>query len=573
MSRTTTPAPASASASAPAPPPNAVMRAARAFLSGAAMAHDVRREVRTFLLGFVPRRRRIVLSRALRKLRHHTVAPALHYLNAGGRRAGALTLFFAVEAADVRVVFPQLDAELSLGLLRVGAEIVRGSLDTVTAHPHVGAWVRAEKLALTLASVPSATSPSTPGLAPGPSASSPLAGEPKAKTKGTAKGKAGGKVLRAVELPGPLFIEAKAPFDPAIGIAGLYHRNAEHKLEPRKTILDLEVAFPPLPLSAHAPQLAGTGSAGLKSGPSTSLSVNTDALLLCAQRAKESISPNPRLHLGPHLGPHVHGNGHEHNRSSTAGKGQSPAGAERDDTEPASDTHHDDDDGRHDYTHDRDRDRDREQQYHVPDIQPRQNPAAMLKSLRICIPLIRIASHVTSARDTLSPLSSKVKAARAPGTGPAQVSGYAIEARLRSFALECAIGGTVQKGDRHAEWFGRNANLKATAKVGFEKLDVDVSSMESESGSGECGLPTSDPGRVTHLMCRFLQASPDRCVSWSSPLPACMSRLPGCPAGSTRCSRQRPPAQPSPGQNEPTICSLRKTAASTASWWRQTLAA
>jgi len=349
----------------------------------------------------------------------------------------------------VRVVFPQLDAELSLGLLRVGAEIVRGGLDAVSAHPHVGAWVRAEKFALTLASVPSATSPSTPGLGPGPPASSSLAEEPKAKVQ--AKVKARGKVLRAFELPGPLFIEAKAPFDPAIGIAGLYHRNAEHKLEPRKTILDLEIAFPPLPLSAHAPQLAGSGSS-LKSGASTSLSVNTDALLLCAQRAKDSISPNPRLHLGPHLGPHVHGHEHSHSRASGAGGGQSQAGAEHDDTGAPSGTHHD---GRHDFTGDR------EQQYHVQDIQPRQNPAAMLKSIRICIPLIRVASHVTSARDTLSPLSSK------DAKGQGRVSGYSMEARLRSFALECAIGGKVHKGDKHVEWFGRNASLKATALFSF----------------------------------------------------------------------------------------------------------
>lgn len=406
-----------------------IYHASRAF-------HSVRRQVRSALLDSLPRRYRVQIARAMRFCRHRLLQPFLHSLNTLARRMNYISALVALEMKDIRIECSEIGASLSLDTARTGLELVRGS------ESHLSAWLRLEGLVTALV------------------AASQAENEPKATSKKTAK-----DIRRPLRIAGPVVLEARADFDNEIGIASLYHRNADHDLEPRKTILDAKIMFPRIHQLKHdrhsrsdgkerTDQTRQPGSLrSRKQEVEGSVEIRLDDLLDFAERFKRSVQPD--LHFDPHMKLHMHARNKASECIEPSREGslyesdaESIGGAKRLDTRSLSPENAF---PRH-YTH-----------QHA--IRPQQNPVAMLKSLHLCIPLITATS---SFRLGDGEHAEKPKQ---------RMGGYANKLRLRGLAMELAIGPTLREGNRHIEWFGRQSLLKGSAKVGFESCDLEVTAI------------------------------------------------------------------------------------------------
>lgn len=373
----------------------------RTLWNTASLLHDLRRSLRHAIYRALPlpyRRRLAQLSRAFR---HRVVAPLLSFFNTLGRYLTLAAAFFALELSDVSIRIPEVGCEVKIDLLRAGMELIRSS------NSHIGAWTKIEGVSL-LVFYPEGTRTRSTGR----SASDPSSPQPTAFST---------KPSVAFALLGPLLIDARAAFDASVGLAGLYHRNAEGKIEPRRNILAVTISFPEVALT---PILRQPSKLSFEEDRS-SLKLRINHLLQLGERLK-CVEVRPTL--GPHLGPHLHAKpGSEqslhdlHTASSSLHASRPP-----------------------------------------PPITPRQNPAAMLQSFKFSLPSLLLESHL----DTV-PAQDSVLLRTQP-------SSYTVQARMKGFAAELAIGGTISKSDKHAEWFGRQAGLKATARLGFERFDVEA---------------------------------------------------------------------------------------------------
>jgi hypothetical protein len=352
------------------------------FLAAVSVIHDLRRSLRRSLVAALPIKCRKRLARDLRVIRHSFITPVLTHVNAIARSCNIISHFIAVEVSDIVLSIPRSNTSVSCGLLRFGVDLTRGK------NSYIGAWLRVEKL--DVAAVGTAISSESVKASP--------------------------ESLRtALALPGPLILEGKAVFDPAIGMAGLYHRNLSGKIEPRKCTLDLAAAF-----------IVPTASPKSKGHIPTSIYLNIRHLIELELCVKSSMQPRPHPHFGPHLGPHLH----------------SRHGSETGDTDSID-----------------------EATRVIEPISARQNPLALLKSFRLTVPLVVAETEVSK-------------------TGKME-NGYFVDAALRGVAIELEVGGTARSTDKHVEWFGRNAALKGTAKLGFEKLETNIKTVLHKSSSSK----------------------------------------------------------------------------------------
>ena len=352
----------------------AYKRLAWSCLAAIAFTHELRRSLRRFIIRSTPQQYARHLSRISRNFRRRVVAPMLSHINTLARLCNKLFNFIAFEITDTTIEIAQIQAEFKLDLLRVGVEISRGRKSCL------GAWIRAEGAALSIL-------------------------PPQNLTKGQKDiySSEQAESNRAFELPGAVLFEAEAFFDPAIGMAGLYHRTIAGRIEPRKTILDVSIAF-----------CGPKRSVEEKNSATPSLSFCAEPLVQLLDRIR-AIS---KIWTYPHSS---QGSGLQASSLSKSNLSEGQIGASG-----------------------------------SPLASTGQNPLAMLKSIRIGIPLIRVKTGM--------PLTSISDEKRR----------YSLEINWRGCALECAVGGKISKEDKHSEWFGRDAELKGTARLGFEKLDFDI---------------------------------------------------------------------------------------------------
>ncbi|KAK9898273.1 hypothetical protein P389DRAFT_193319 [Cystobasidium minutum MCA 4210] len=387
--------------------------------------HDIRRRIRHLILRCIPEgKRRTFIRRynlATRTFRHRVVAPALRQINSFGRSCNVITVFLALEFTDITIDIPQIKTQLKIGLVRVGGELVRRT------GSYVGFWARLEQLALVASDITSESSPPS-------KRQSALAG-------------------RAFEMPGPLLLEAQANFDPEIGMAALYHRDETGAWEPRKTILDLSFAF--LQSSNRFGKdekiISTSGTAASGSGLPWTIKVRLNCLLEVIERTKNTIDPHPHPHFGPNMLPHLHARelSDDHSRSSTPR-------SRTDSDAPAFEHNH---------------------RSHLfdsfskePTIPARRNPAAMLRSIFILIPLIKIEAKLPEFGEK----------PRTPIAAPQQIH---TEIRLRGLHMEAAVAKMLTQEDKHLHWFGKDKPVKLAAKGTFEKFDIDVAPVITGTGA------------------------------------------------------------------------------------------
>jgi hypothetical protein len=153
-----------------------------------------------------PLTRRLV--RSFRFMRYRLVRPTLARLNTFGRSMSFLIAYFVIDISDVHIEVEEITRVRAS--VRVGLELLRGS------DSRAGAWLR-------LAGV--AVEEWRPCLDSGSAT----------KTDDTPL---------VFALPDPITVSANAPFDPAIGLAGLYKRNKDRQIDIRQGIIDVSVNFP-----------------------------------------------------------------------------------------------------------------------------------------------------------------------------------------------------------------------------------------------------------------------------------------------------------------------------------------
>lgn len=412
-------------ASPPPSQPSLMRQIAQILLNSFKTIHNIRRRARRILVKCIPEPKRRTLFRGLRQatrfLRHRIAAPVLTQINSFGRSCNIITMFLALEITDITVDIPQLESQVNIGLIRLGGELVRRSKN------YVGLWTRLEQFYV----VRQAKSES--------------------KAYGVNSAKVQSSASKAVEVAGPLLMEAQAHFDPSIGMAALYHRTETGGLEPRKSILSLSFSFLRASSSFSKDEKVTTTSTGGAAGgmvPS-SIKIRLNTLLWVIDKMKKTIDPDPQLHFGPHLGVHLHArelNG-DHARSDTPHSR----------TESDAPTFEQEGPSRifDDYPQ-------------RPVIPTSRNPAAMLKSIAFSIPLVKVEAR-------LPKLSEK------PRTPIAAHQHMQIEMRLRGLAAEAVVSKMLNSDDRHLHWFGRTTPLKLAAKLGFEKFDIDAAAIMPES--------------------------------------------------------------------------------------------
>lgn len=426
--------------------------------------HHIRRRIRTTIVCSLPEARRKsllrTLNRATRVFRHRVVAPLLTHINSLGRRCSLMSVFLALEITDITVDIPQIKSSLKIGLVRAGGELVRRN------RSYVGLWARLEQLSLNAQDVPKSDS------------------KPHSW-------KSAASESRALEMTGPLLIEAQANFDPAIGMAGLYHRNEAGELEPRKTILDLSFAFLRTSTTFGKDEKIVTTSTGGVAGGllASSIKIRLNSLLEVVGRVEDTISPHPHPHFGPHLGPHLHARypSEERRRAGSPRSRTTSDSPSYEDEEPSLPLN---------------------AYPSLPAISARRNPAAMLKSITFSIPLIKLQAI----------LPEYAEKPRTTIAAPRQIQ---LELRLRGLAAEAVVSKTMEAGDRHLHWFGRHTILKFAAKAGFEKFDIDAAAVGSDSSKlGKYQkVSYTDVSCVLAKPVRMLEVSPSGLHLSSSWLP------------------------------------------------------
>jgi hypothetical protein len=151
-------------------------------------------------LNSLPRPVNRLIIRSFRFLRYRLIRPALARTNAIGRALSFTIAYFVIDMADVHIDIEDImRVRLSA---RVGLELLRGR------ESRAGAY-------LCFAGVAVEEWESHGDVTP---------------------------VVLAV--PGPITFAANAPFDPAIGLAGLYKRNQDRQIDVRQGIIDVSVNFP-----------------------------------------------------------------------------------------------------------------------------------------------------------------------------------------------------------------------------------------------------------------------------------------------------------------------------------------
>jgi hypothetical protein len=386
--------------------------------------HKIRRRLRRIILRSIPesQQRKLLrrIGRVTRFLRHRLVTPLLTLINSWGRACNKLTTFLAIEISDITIEASQINTEFKVGLARFGAEMVR------RPKSYIGLWARLEQINLVLS---------------------------KSVASEKLHSKAASQSITAFAISGPLLIEAQANFDPSIGMAGLYHRDASGALEPRKTILDLSFAFlrSSSAFGKDEKVVETTTGGPLGSSIPSSIKLQLNSLIELSERVKTTMDPHPEPHFGPHMGLHLHSRDlHRHNdnfpRAST----------------PYSRTNSEADSS---YTAERPSFIFHKDPRTIEPIPARRNPAAMLRSITLSIPLIKVEA-------TLPKLSASDRS-RTRIDAPNQM---AVEIKLRGFAAEVAVAKPIMQDDKHLHWFGKHENLKLAARLGFEKFDVDVAS-------------------------------------------------------------------------------------------------
>lgn len=293
---------------APADDSSLVHTAFKSGVSLITLLHRGRRSLRRRILQAIPLRMTRRIARFGRTLRHRVVSPLLSTFNSLARSANILSTFVAAEFTDLSVEASSVGAVFHLDVIRLGGELVRGK------NSHIGVWLRLQGALFSVVPYEDDIRIAKAALS-----------------------------TPALDLSVPLLLEAKAHFDSAIGIAGLYHRNKTGSLEARRNILDICMSFP-----------------GAVSTGEPSIAVNLDAFILLVDRVKH-VLPRPDPHLGPHLEPHIHPT--ERKESGSPRRGRTLPSMRN--SAPA-----------------------------MEPIQPRQNPVATLRSVNLCLPHVRIQTCV-----------------------------------------------------------------------------------------------------------------------------------------------------------------------------------
>lgn len=188
--------------------PSALYRAASRLRRTVTFLHELRRYLRRQIISSLPASVKRWGIRTFRTLRRYTVSPVLARMDRAARQLYVLSSLFAVEIKEVCILVPELEAHVDVDRLRLGLEIVRSHAS------FCGVWFRLDGLqaALDPADVPGSAS--------------------KARPRGTDS---------VVRMPGSVTFQAKAPFDPSLGLSALYRRNALGKIELREHILEVDL--------------------------------------------------------------------------------------------------------------------------------------------------------------------------------------------------------------------------------------------------------------------------------------------------------------------------------------------
>lgn len=221
--------------------------------------HQARRALRTRLVELAPK----LVGHGVIRARDYFTAPLRSVLDSFVRRAMLGAQYLAIELANVVISMPEIQYELRLQSLLLGAQIVRGQQN------YIEFWSRIENIALSA----------------------------QQQTQDTCNETVHHKnqsVTPVLSVSETFTIEARASFDPAVGISGLCKRNSSGSLEPRKSILDVHAGFESEAVSDH----------NERSKVRPSVHVFMTSALDLANRITSRLSPKP--HLGPHLGPHMH---------------------------------------------------------------------------------------------------------------------------------------------------------------------------------------------------------------------------------------------------------------------------
>lgn len=221
-----------------------------------------------------------------------------------------------------------------------------------------------------------------------------------------------------LSIPGVFLLDTKAHFDPDIGVAGLYRRDSHSRIQPRKGILDARATFVEQNLSKY------THTVSHQDINVPSIIIWYDRLHHTLERIRDSMTVRPNPHLGPHLKPHLH-----------ARTADEPARNHKFANAP------------------------------MHDIEPRNNPIAVFRSLHFSLPMIKVlqGSHSNDPEDPL----------------------HVLTAALHGLVLKASLGATLSSDDNHVQWFGKQAQLDAVLACGFEKFDVDCHTRHC-TGSDAC---------------------------------------------------------------------------------------